>query len=61
MPIRPFSDRCKPGRVDINGIQWWACDPYPTWYRWNHGELIEPEEEPEWADEKLQESIFESS
>lgn len=18
----------------MNGVEWWACDPYPTWYRW---------------------------
>lgn len=23
-----------PGRLDVNGVEWWACDPYPTWYRW---------------------------
>lgn len=23
-----------PGRIDRNGVEWWACDPYPTWYRW---------------------------
>lgn len=22
------------GRVDTDGIEWFACDPYPTWYRW---------------------------
>lgn len=30
----PYSDPLKPGRVDKKGIEWWACDPYPTWYRW---------------------------
>ena len=24
-----------PGRLDVNGEEWWACDPYPTWYRWD--------------------------
>jgi hypothetical protein len=28
-----------PGRLDVNGIEWWACDPYPTWYRWVDGVL----------------------
>lgn len=28
-----------PGRLDINGVEWHACDPYPTWYRWENGEL----------------------
>lgn len=27
------------GRLDVNGVEWWACDPYPTWYRWEDGEL----------------------
>lgn len=29
-----------PGRLDVNGVEWWACDPYPTWYRWDDGELL---------------------
>lgn len=29
-----------PGRMDVNGVEWWACDPMPTWYRWDEeGEL----------------------
>lgn len=20
-------------RRDVDGVEWWACDPYPTWYR----------------------------
>lgn len=27
------------GRLDINGVEWWACDPYPTWYRWDGDSL----------------------
>lgn len=27
------------GRLDINGVEWFACDPYPTWYRWEDGKL----------------------
>lgn len=23
-----------PGRLDVKGTEWHACDPYPTWYRW---------------------------
>ncbi len=23
-----------PGRFDADGVEWWACDPYPFWYRW---------------------------
>jgi hypothetical protein len=22
------------GRLDVNGVEWFACDPYPTWFRW---------------------------
>lgn len=28
-----------PGRTDVNGVEWFACDPYPTWYRWVNGRL----------------------
>lgn len=28
-----------PGRLDVNGVEWWACDPYPTWFRWEDGHL----------------------
>ena len=37
---RPYGDPTKPGRKDIDGVEWWACDPYPTWYRWENGELF---------------------
>lgn len=30
-----------PGRLDVNGVEWWACDPYPTWYRWDESNGIE--------------------
>jgi hypothetical protein len=36
---RPWADPTKPGRLDVNGVEWWACDPYPTWYRWENGEV----------------------
>lgn len=40
MDERPYTGG-KPGRVDVNGVEWWACDPYPTWYRrGDDGELI---------------------
>lgn len=29
-----------PGRLDVDGVEWWACDPYPTWYRWEGTELL---------------------
>lgn len=38
---KPFADPTKPGRLDVNGVEWWACDPYPTWYRWVDGKLSE--------------------
>ena len=28
------------GRFDNDGVEWFACDPYPTWYRWENGELF---------------------
>lgn len=40
-----------PGRFDKDGVEWFACDPYPTWFRWEGDQLIEkgygdwPEEE----------------
>lgn len=38
--FRPYEDPDKPGRKDVNGVEWWACDPYPTWFRWEGGELF---------------------
>ncbi len=29
-----------PGRFDVNGVEWHACDPYPTWYRYEGGTLF---------------------
>lgn len=41
MSVRqPYREADEPGRLDINGIEWWACDPYPTWFRWEDGELF---------------------
>lgn len=40
------------GRFDVNGVQWFACDPYPTWYRWEDGELIRRGRDGDWADER---------
>jgi hypothetical protein len=37
MKFEPYRDADKPGRKDINGVEWWACDPYPTWFRWEDG------------------------
>lgn len=27
-------------RLDKAGTPWYACDPYPTWYRWEDKRLI---------------------
>lgn len=35
-----YMDATTPGRRDVNGVEWWACDPYPTWFRWDdNGDL----------------------
>lgn len=42
----------KPGRLDVDGVEWWACSPYPHWYRWEGDVLIVRSMVPhaEWAD-----------
>lgn len=55
MSDRPFTAPGR-GRKDKDGIEWWACDPYPTWFRHEGVELILPEEEPDWAIEINDES-----
>lgn len=32
---RPWDSSAPEGRLDANGERWWACDGYPTWYRWD--------------------------
>ena len=27
-------------RIDVEGVAWFACDPYPLWYRWEGERLI---------------------
>jgi hypothetical protein len=41
------------GRLDANGVEWFACDPYPYWYRWADGHLWTRDKNnfPGWADE----------
>lgn len=29
-----YTDVPGEGRLDVNGVEWFACDPYPTWFRW---------------------------
>ena len=28
------SDWYDTGRLDVDGVRWYVCDPYPTWFRW---------------------------
>lgn len=37
---RQYIDRSKPGRLDVNGVEWWATDPYPHWYRMVDNEIL---------------------
>lgn len=39
--LRPFTWGTD-GRLDNDGTVWYACDPYPTWFRWEDGKLILP-------------------
>lgn len=36
---RPFTSDT-PGLTDKDGVVWYACDPYPTWYRWEGKKLL---------------------
>lgn len=38
-------------RLDKDGVGWYACDPYPTWYRWEDGTLIIETRTIEWSEE----------
>ena len=39
------------GRVDVDGVEWFAGDPYPTWHYWKDQDLITPRNgEPVWKD-----------
>lgn len=40
LPRRWTGDHPDGGRTDIYGVVWFACDPYPTWYRHENGKLI---------------------
>lgn len=37
---QPYADAREPGRLDVNGVEWWACDPYPTWYYWDEDGVL---------------------
>lgn len=37
------------GRMDVEGVEWFACDPYPTWYRWENGKLRTKRGSVRWA------------
>lgn len=28
------------GRLDKQGIEWYACDPYPYWYRYDEDDKL---------------------
>lgn len=57
---RQWGDPTKPGRVDRDGIEWWACDPYPTWYRWEDGKLhLRGAQAAVWGDTQWQEEKIE--
>lgn len=36
----PLNKKYSESRVDAEGIEWYACDPWPTWYRYEKGALI---------------------
>ena len=49
---RAFGRQGLPGRLDRDGVQWWACDPYPCWFYWTAaGELVQAPIDIAWADE----------
>lgn len=37
---KPYSDLALPGRLDIRGVEWWATDPYPCWFRSEGDHLV---------------------
>jgi hypothetical protein len=50
--MSPFTNPHKPGRKDRGGVEWWACDPYPTWFRYENEKVVVPGDGfPGWADE----------
>jgi hypothetical protein len=49
---QPYNFDSGVGRLDVAGYAWFACDPYPTWYRWDGYELITDPGDIQWADGK---------
>ena len=41
-------------RVDVNGVEWKVCDPYPTYYRYEDNKIVmrSKEKAAPFADEK---------
>ncbi|QDF17598.1 hypothetical protein SEA_YAGO84_67 [Gordonia phage Yago84] len=39
-PRRWTAEHPDGGRIDVDGVEWFACDPYPTWYRWERGDAL---------------------
>jgi hypothetical protein len=53
-PRRWTSEHPDGGRIDVDGVEWFACDPYPTWFTWSGGNLITLEgyDDPIWKDDE---------
>ena len=47
---QPYGTPGEPGRLDINGVEWFACDPYPTWFRWDENDVLHTNPA-KWADQ----------
>ena len=41
------------GRYDVNGVEWFACDPYPTWYRVVDRVVVCPDTNIQWRPEQM--------
>lgn len=41
------------GRLDVDGVEWFACDPYPCWYRWEGDDLVTPNGRLRFADHQV--------
>lgn len=50
---QPYGPGWPSGRMCLRGYEWFACDPYPTWFRWEDDKLIFPPSSHHWADETL--------
>lgn len=51
---RTYTSAAGGGRLDVNGVEWFCCDPWPTWYRRGPNErvILRSTEDPApWQDE----------